>query len=95
MERYHIYYRKYNIFANDYIPYIKIIYTDDIYHEIGKMICTSLEKIDILCYTIPKASEKDCEKLWVERGYQKVDDTLWRLSDSAYKERKENETEQD
>ena len=88
MERYHIYYRKYNIFANDYIPYIKIIYTDDIYHEIGKMICTSLEKIESIRYTKPKASKEDCEKLWTERGYQKVDDKLWRLSDSAYRERK-------
>ena len=37
-KRYNIYYRKYNIIANAYIPYVKVVYTNDIYHEIGKMI---------------------------------------------------------
>ena len=32
MERYNIYYRQYNIMARDYIPYIRVVYTDDIYH---------------------------------------------------------------
>lgn len=89
--RYHIYYRQYNIFANDYIPYIKIVETDDIYHEIGKMICTSLEEIENIRYTQPRASQEDCEKLWTEGGYEKITDTLWRISEAEYRKRKENE----
>lgn len=79
MTRYNIYYTKYNIIANDYIPYIKVVYTDDIYHEVGKMICTSLEKIDSIRYTKPKSSIEDCEKLWSEGGYIKISDNIWRL----------------
>lgn len=79
MTRYNIYYTKYNIIANDYIPYIKVVYTDDIYHEVGKMICTSLEKIDSIRYTSPKASVEHCEKLWSEDGYIKISDNIWRL----------------
>lgn len=79
MTRYNIYYTKYNIIANDYIPYIKVVYTDDIYHEIGKMICTSLEKIDSIRYTEPKASIEDCEKLWIDEGYINIGNNIWRL----------------
>ena len=79
MTRYNIYYTKYNIIANDYIPYIKVIYTDDIYHEVGKMICTSLEKIDSIRYTQPRASVEDCEKLWSEDGYINIGNNIWRL----------------
>ncbi|MBQ6906208.1 MAG: hypothetical protein IJN75_04230 [Clostridia bacterium] len=79
MARYNIYYRKYNIMARAYIPYVKIVETDDIYHEVGKMICTSLEKIENIRYTQPRASREDCEKLWLERGYTKITDTLWRM----------------
>lgn len=77
MARYNIYYRKFNIFANKDIPCIKVIDTDDIFHEIGKMICTSLEKIEEIRYTEPKASQEDCEKLWIERGYRKIADNIW------------------
>lgn len=77
MARYNIYYLKYNIIANDYTPYIKVVDTDDIYHEVGKMICKSLEKIDHIRYTQPKASKEDCEKLWIERGYRKITDVFW------------------
>ncbi|MDD5980172.1 MAG: hypothetical protein PUC23_03570 [bacterium] len=80
MTRYNIYYTKYNIIANDCISYIKVVYTDDIYHEVGKMICTSLEKINNIRYTIPRASIKDCEKLWSDDGYIKICDNIWRLT---------------
>ena len=77
-KRYNIYYTKYNVFANDYIPYIKIVETTDIYHEIGKMICTSFEKIDSIRYTESKASREDLEKLWLESNYIKIGENLWR-----------------
>lgn len=91
MTRYNIYYTQYNIIANDYIPYIRVIETDDVYHEIGKMICTSLEKIESIRYTQPRASREDCEKLWTESGYIQINDKLWRLSEAEYKKRKEKQ----
>ena len=77
VERYNIYYRKYSIFANDYIPYIKVVFTHDIYHEIGKMICTSMEKIERISYTKPRASIEECEKYWAKEGYRKLSEYLW------------------
>ena len=77
MKRYNIYYRKYNIIANAYISYIKVVSTDDIYHEIGKMICTSIENIKSISYTESKATHEECEKYWLENGYTKLSDNLW------------------
>jgi hypothetical protein len=77
MKRYNIYYRKYNIIANDYIPYIKVVHTDDIYHEIGKMICKSMEKIENIRYTESRASRETVEQLWTEEGYRKLTDDVW------------------
>ena len=77
LKRYNIYYRKYNIMANGYLPYIKVINTNDIYHEIGKMICQSIEKIESISYTEPVASREDCEKCWADNGYRKISDDLW------------------
>ena len=71
-ERYNIYYHKYSIMANDYIQYIKVVYTDDIYHEIGKMISQSLEHIKRIRWTNPKASIEECEKLWRGDGYEPI-----------------------
>ena len=79
MTRYNIYYTKYNIIARDYIPYIQVVYTDDIYHEVGKLICTSIEEIKRISYTKPNASEEECERYWVKEGYVKVLKNLWRL----------------
>ena len=81
MKRYNIYYKQYNILARDYLSYIKVVETDDIYHEIGKMICTSMEKIKSIGYTEPRASVADCEKYWLESGYVKIgnDGRHWRL----------------
>ena len=77
MDRYNIYYRQYNIFANDFIPYVKVVYTDDIYHEVGKIICTSIEKIERITYTKPKASLEKCEEYWTENGYRKLSNDIW------------------
>lgn len=85
MRRYNIYYRKYSVLARDYIPYVKVVSTDDVYHEIGKMICTSIEKIESISYTEPKATHKACEEYWANNGYTKLSDNLW----VNYGERKE------
>lgn len=76
-KRYNIYYRKYNIIANAYISCVKVVNTSDIYHEIGKMICFSMEKIESIRYTEPKESQEDCEKLWAEKGYRKLTNDIW------------------
>lgn len=83
MARYNIYCRKYNIMARAYVTYIKIVETDDIYHEIGKIICNSLEKIENIRYTQPRASQEQCEELWRQRGYKKIADTLWRMDEKG------------
>ena len=77
IQRYNIHYRKYNIFKNDYVNYIKVVYTKDVYHEIGKMICTSLEAIQKISYTKPRATVEECEKFWLSNGYRKLDNNLY------------------
>ena len=47
MARYNIYYHRFNILARDYIPYVTVVDTEDVYHVIGKMICTTLEELKI------------------------------------------------
>ncbi len=76
-KRYNIYYRKYNMFANAYIPYIKVVHSDDVYHEVGKLICTSIERIEGVRYTEPKSSQEQCEELFAECGYRKIAEDLW------------------
>ena len=77
VKRYNIYYKKFCIIARDYIPYIKVVYTNDVYHEIGKMICNSLEEIRNIRYTEPKASVEKIEEYWKERGYRQLDKSHW------------------
>lgn len=85
-KRYNIYYHKYNIFGRGYGKYIRVVFTDDIYREIGKLICNSLESIRNVRYTQPKADREACEILWIEGGYRKITDYLW-----AYGEKVEEE----
>ncbi len=85
MERYNIYYQRYNILARDYIPYVRVVDTKDVYHEIGKMICTTLEEMKNIRYTKPKATYEECVELWEEKGYKKISEDTWRLEDPKYK----------
>ena len=96
MARYNIYYRQYSIIARATIPYVEVVDTEDIYHEIGKMICQSLEKIESIRYTKPQASQEDCEKFWTESGYRKLTDKIWIKDKSVADAEKEdaNKTEQ-
>ena len=50
MKKYKLWIRKYNIFKNDYEVIEKVIITNDIYHEIGYIYCTTLEKIERIGY---------------------------------------------
>lgn len=71
MLRFNIYYRKYVIFGRAYGSFVKVVYTDNIYEEIGKLICNSLEHIDTIRYTKPRASFEECEKLWLDSGIRR------------------------
>lgn len=50
MKQYKLYIRKYNILLNDYEVVEKIVFTNDIYHEIGYIYCTTLEHIKRIDY---------------------------------------------
>ena len=75
--RYNIYYDKYEISINAYLRCIKVVYTDDIYHEVGKLVCTSLERVENIRYTKPSTSVQECEKLWLDSGFKKVSENFW------------------
>ena len=77
-KRYNLYYSKYSIFARGYVRYVEVIESTDIYHEIGKKICTTLEHIKRISYTEPKATREECEELWLQGGYEKISNNLWR-----------------
>lgn len=77
-KRYNLYYSKYNIFARGYVRYVEVIESTDIYHEIGKKICTTMEHIKRISYTEPKATREECEELWLQGGYEKISSNLWR-----------------
>ena len=75
--KYHIYYEKYNILYRGYVSYIRIVETDDIYHEVGKIVCSSIESVRRISYTKAIAKKSKIEHFFVEKGYEKVNDTLW------------------
>ena len=50
MKKYKLWIRKYSIFKNDYEVIEKVITTNDIYHEIGYIYCTTLEDIKRIDY---------------------------------------------
>lgn len=50
MKTYKLFINQYNIMKNDYVVREKIIKTNDIYHEIGKLYCTELCKIKRIDY---------------------------------------------
>ena len=77
MKTYVIYYWKYEIFARDYVFYIKLVETNDIYHEIGKMICTSIEHIKSIRYTYFNANEINEYKHHLDKDYCKLTDNLY------------------
>ena len=81
MERYNIYYKKYNVFARDYLLYVRVVYTDDIYHEVGKLYCTSFEKIDSIRYAKTRLSVDECHHYFITNGYKKISDNLYRLDE--------------
>lgn len=50
MKTYKLFIRKYNMVLNDYVTIEKVVKTNDIYHEIGYIYCTSIEHIKRIDY---------------------------------------------
>ena len=50
LKKYKLFIRRYNLLADDYILEEKVVETDDIYHEIGYIYCTSIEAIKRIDY---------------------------------------------
>lgn len=79
-ELYKIFYKKYSVFGNGYLSYVKVVKTADIYHEVGKLICTSIEHVKDIWYGTIKDENayKVSVAYWEENGYRKIDGTqIW------------------
>lgn len=50
MKKYKLWIRKYNLFKHYYEVIEKIVKTNDIYHEIGYIYCTTIEDIKRIDY---------------------------------------------
>lgn len=50
MKKYKLWIKKYNLFYNDYEIIEEVITTNDIYHEIGYIYCTTIERIERISY---------------------------------------------
>lgn len=50
IKKYKLFIRKYNILKNDYEVVEEVVYTNDIYHTIGYIYCTTLEDIKRIDY---------------------------------------------
>lgn len=50
MKKYKLWIRKYNLFKNEYEVIEDVIATNDIYHEIGYIYCTTIEDIKRIDY---------------------------------------------
>lgn len=83
MPRYNIYYHKYHVFAQTHLPYVKIAETDDIYHEIGKLICDAFEEIKDIHYTEAQTTLEEHYKLLARNGYRPIGYNTW-IMDSHF-----------
>lgn len=59
MKKYKLWIIKYNLFKNDYEVIEKIVKTNDIYHEIGYIYCTTIEDIKRIDYMEIKEQTND------------------------------------
>lgn len=58
--------------------YIEDIETDDIYHEVGKIICPPLERISKISYTLNKGGiTRDICDYREKCGFTKLDKSTW------------------
>lgn len=83
VERYNIYFSKYDTIAKEYVRYIKVLVTDDVYLDFKKLTLSPTERIDKVVFVRPALSQERIDKLWEEKGYYKINDTTWvkRLSE--------------
>ena len=76
-QMYKIFYKKYSVFGHGYLSYVKVVKTADIFHEVGKLYCTSIENVKDVWYGVIR--DEDAYKVsvayWEENGYRKIDGT--------------------
>ena len=61
MKKYKLWIKKYNLLKNENEIIEEVIATNDLYHEIGYIYCTSLEKIERIDYQEVKEQEEKME----------------------------------
>ena len=68
MKTYKLFIKQYSPLKNDYVLYIKMVRTNDIYHEIGKLYCTEICDIKRIDYEeiIDKKYGPSIDKLFIE-----------------------------
>lgn len=78
MKSYSIHYHQYSILVDNYVRFIEDVETDDIYREVGKIICSSLERISKISYTLNKNGiTKEISDYRQECGFTKLDKNIW------------------
>ena len=71
IKTYRIFYQKYNIFSYTYLDYVKIVSTDDIYHEIGILAVKSMNIRNIHYIELTDTLYDTIQKLY-SYGYRKI-----------------------
>lgn len=74
---YHIYYKRFNLATKGYVRFIKVVETTDIFHEVGKLVCQSMEKIEDIHYFTPRIPQTEVVKKWIDNGFVQWSENLW------------------
>lgn len=83
MTKYNIYFKKYSPMKRDYVKFIKVVETNDIYNAIGRLICFSTESIKNVYYFLRLTDDETYEKEWEESGYEKISSDLWMYNEEG------------
>lgn len=65
MKKYKLWIRKYNLFKNEYEVIEDVIATNDIYHEIGYIYCTTIDKRLVTLKELQAINKKVEELGWI------------------------------
>lgn len=66
-QTYFLYIRKFSIIANDNVLYVYKVTTDNVYRIIGKIVSTSMERIERIDFNEWTEAR---EKFWIDKGYK-------------------------
>ena len=79
IQRYALSYYKYDLEVKDYVRFVEYIESCDIYHDIGKKVCTTFEPpiIRVEFFDLRIFSFSTIETILQEKGYKKIRNFLW------------------